>query len=96
MFYTDHAAPGPQKDSCDDTSAMQTGSIVLVSICSEFQCKFLQVLSFLQSKLKEALSCQEGDFMRVIVPKQSVTREDDGWLYHRRLRVVPEGKFKHF
>jgi len=40
MFYTDHAAPGPQK---------------------------------------------EGDFMRVIVPKQSVTREDDGWLYHRNM-----------
>jgi hypothetical protein len=51
---------------------------------------------FLQSTLKETPSYQEGDFMRVIVPKQSVTREDDGWLYHRRLRVVPEGTFKHF
>lgn len=40
IFYTDHAAPGPQK---------------------------------------------EADFMRVIVPKQSVTRKDDGWLYHRNM-----------
>lgn len=30
-----------------------------------------------------ALAAQEADFMRVIVPKQSVTRKDDGWLYHR-------------
>ena len=32
MFYTDHAAPGPQKDSWDDISAMQTGSIVRVPV----------------------------------------------------------------
>ncbi|CAE7028760.1 unnamed protein product [Symbiodinium natans] len=40
IFYTDHAAPGPQK---------------------------------------------EADFMRVVVPPQSVGRDDDNWLYHRNM-----------
>ncbi|CAE7687316.1 unnamed protein product, partial [Symbiodinium pilosum] len=40
IFYTDHAAPGKQK---------------------------------------------EADFMRVVVPPQSVDRDDDNWLYHRNM-----------
>ena len=31
---------------------------------------------------------EEADFMRVVVPPQSVDRDDDNWLYHR---TVPKG-----
>ena len=67
IFYTDHAAPGPQKDR---------GS-------TDMQASLGRHESSVPWSKGMALAAQEADFMRVIVPKQSVTRKDDGWLYHR-------------
>ena len=59
IFYTDHAAPGPQKAGLSTCASRHFGA------CPPRVAK------------------QEADFMRVVVPPQSVGRDDDNWLYHR-------------